>query len=72
VEQQLLALPEHLDSLSVFSGVRVARSLVLCVCFVIVVCNFVLFLLAIVLSVLLRYTVLIAPLVSSNSSLSIQ
>jgi predicted nucleotide-binding protein len=34
----------------------------------IVVCPFVLFLLAIVLSVLLRYTILIAPLVSSNSS----
>ena len=38
-----------------FSGVLVTQSLVLCVCFVDVVCPFVLFLLAIVLSVL-RYT----------------
>jgi hypothetical protein len=41
----------------VFSGVRVTRSLVLCVCFVdrcLSICTF--FLLAIVLSVLLRYT----------------
>ena len=37
----------------VFSG---ARSLVLCVCFVVVVCHFVLFLLVIVLSVLLPFT----------------
>ena len=34
VEQELLILPEHLSSPSVFSGVRVTRSLVLCVCFV--------------------------------------
>ena len=34
----------------------------------IVFCPFVLFVLAIVLSILLRYTILIAPLVSSNSS----
>ena len=34
VEQELLSLPEHLSSSSVFSGVRVTRSLVLCVCFV--------------------------------------
>jgi hypothetical protein len=34
VEQGLLTLPEYLSSLSVFTGVRVARSLVLCVCFV--------------------------------------
>jgi len=52
VEQELLTLPEHLSSSPVFSGVRVTRSLVL----LIVVCPFVLFLLAIVLSVLLRYT----------------
>jgi hypothetical protein len=30
----LLTLPEHLSSPPVFSGVRVTRSLVLCVCFV--------------------------------------
>ena len=34
VEQELLSLPEHLSSSSVFSGVRVTRSLVLCVCVV--------------------------------------
>ena len=34
VEQELLTLPEHLNSPPVFSGVRVTRSLVLCVCFV--------------------------------------
>jgi hypothetical protein len=45
----------------------VSRSLVLYVCFVVVVCPFVLFLLAIVFSVLLRYTES-APLVSWNSS----
>ena len=31
---KLLTLPEHLSSPPVFSGVRVTRSLVLCVCFV--------------------------------------
>jgi hypothetical protein len=56
VEQELPTLPEHLSSPSVFSGLRVTQSLVLCVCFVDLVCPFVLFLLAIVLSVLLRYT----------------
>ena len=34
VEQELLALPKHLRSPPVFSGVRVTRSLVLDVCFV--------------------------------------
>jgi hypothetical protein len=34
VEQELLTLPEHLTSSHVFSGARVARCLVLCVCFV--------------------------------------
>ena len=34
VEQELVILPEHLSLPSVFSGVRVTRSLVLCVCFV--------------------------------------
>ena len=50
MEQELLTLPEHLNSPPVFSGVRVTRSLVLYAVF----CRllFVLFLLAIVLSVL--------------------
>jgi hypothetical protein len=34
VEQELLTLPVNLSSPPVFSGVRVTRSLVLCVCFV--------------------------------------
>jgi hypothetical protein len=33
-QQKLHTLPEHLSSPSFFSGVRVTRSLVLCVCFV--------------------------------------
>ena len=56
MEQELLTLPEHLSSPPVFSGVRVTRSLVLYVCFVDRFCPFVLFPLAIVLSVPLRYT----------------
>ena len=50
VEQELPTLPEHLGSTSVFSGVRVARSLVFCVVFW--GSLFVLFILTIVLSVL--------------------
>jgi hypothetical protein len=34
VEKELLTLPKHPSSRPVFSGVRVTRSLVLCVCFV--------------------------------------
>jgi hypothetical protein len=34
VEQELPTLPEHLSSLPGFSGIRVTRSLVLCICFV--------------------------------------
>ena len=34
VKQELLILPEHPSSSPVFSGVRVTRFLVLCVCFV--------------------------------------
>jgi hypothetical protein len=33
VEQELLTLPEHLSPSPVFSGARVTRSLVFCVCF---------------------------------------
>ena len=53
VDPELLTLPEHLSSPPVFSGVHVTRSLVLYICLLMVVCPFVLFLLAIVLSVLL-------------------
>jgi hypothetical protein len=53
--KELLNLPEHLSSLSVLSDFRVTRSLVLCVCFP-DRCPFVLFLLAIVFSILVRFT----------------
>ena len=57
VEQELLSIPEHLRSTPVFSGVHVTRSMILWVCLQLVdVCPFVLFLFAIVFSVLHRYT----------------
>ena len=52
MEQELLTLSEHLSSSLVFSWLPVARSLVFCVVFYISL--FVLFLLAIVLSVPFR------------------
>ena len=54
VEQELITHPQHLSSPLVFSGVRVTRSLVFCDKF----CRslFLIFLLASVLSVLLRFT----------------
>ena len=57
VEQELLILQEHLSSPPGFSRVRVTRSLVYMYVLSIIVCPFVLFLFATVLSVLLRYTV---------------
>ena len=56
VDRGILILPEHPSSPPDFSGIRVTRSLVYMYVLLIVVCPFVLFLLAIVLSVLLRYT----------------
>ena len=51
VEQELLTLPEHMSSPPVFNGDRVARVLVfLCDVLKLVVCPFVPFVLAIVLS----------------------
>ena len=69
MEQELFSLLEHPSSPSIFSGVHFARSLVLCVYFVIGF--FVLFdglLLTIVLSVFLRFTDSDFPLASSNYS----
>jgi hypothetical protein len=72
VEQELLTLAEHPSSPPVSNDIRVTRSLVLCVCIVDRCLSFVFFLLAIVLSVLLRCTDSdYLPLVSSNSSQSI-
>jgi len=55
LEQELHTLPEHLISHPIFSGVRVTRSLVLCVCLVDRCLSFCPFFFAIVLSVLLRF-----------------
>jgi len=54
VDQELLTHPEHLSSPPDSSGVRVTRTLVICVMF----CRslFVLLVLAIVLSILLQFT----------------
>ena len=69
VEQELLTFPDHLSSPQVFSGVRVARSLVLCVMF----CRSLFVLLSLFFCLLcflsfLDLWILITPLVSSNSS----
>ena len=90
VEQELHTRPEHLSSPPVFSGVRVTRSLVLYVCFVVVVvwefyvrltywgffCRslFVLlyfFFWPLCCLFFFDIRILIAPLVSSNSSYSV-
>ena len=55
VEEELPSIPEHLSSPLAFSGVRVTRFLVLCVCFVDRSLSFLYFLFATALSVL-RYT----------------
>ena len=74
VELELLTLPEHLSSPPVFSGVRVTRSLVLCVCFV---CRslFVLlyfFIWPLCCLFFFDIRILITPLISSNSSMKIR
>ena len=56
VERELHSIPEHLSSSPVISEIRVARSLVFCVCFVDCCLSFCIFLLAIMLSVLFRFT----------------
>jgi len=56
VGQELPTLPEHTSSPLVLSWVHITRTLVNCVCFVDRCLSFALFLFAIVLSVLLRYT----------------
>jgi hypothetical protein len=65
VEQELPTLPEHLRSPPVFSGVRVTRSLVLYVCFV---NRFLCFFFWPLRCLFFDIRILIAPLVSSNSS----
>jgi hypothetical protein len=71
VEQERLTLPQHLSSLQVFSGIRVIRSLVLCVCFVDRCISFCTFSFGhYVLCSSSIYGGLITPLVSPSSSLT--
>jgi hypothetical protein len=66
VEQELLTLPEPLSSPHVFSGVRVTRSLVLCVC---VVDRYLyIFCWPLLCLFFFDIRILITPLVSSKSS----
>jgi hypothetical protein len=72
VEQELLTLPEHLSAPRFFSGVRITRSLVLNVCFAdpcLSFCTF--FFLPLCCLFFFDIRIVIAPLVSSNSSYSI-
>jgi hypothetical protein len=66
VEQELLTHPEHLISPPVFSGVRVIRSLVLCICFVDHCLSF--FFWPLCSLSFFDLHILISPLVFSNSS----
>ena len=68
MEQKLPTLLEHLNSHPVFSGIRVTRSLVLCVCFVDRCLFFYFWTLYCLPFIDIR--ILITPLVSSNSSSS--
>ena len=65
VEQELLTLPEHLNSPPVVSGVRVTRFLVLCVCFEDRCLSFLP-----LLCLFFDIRILITPLVSPNCSFS--
>ena len=65
MEQKLLTLPDHLSLSSIFSGIRVTRSLVFCVMF----CSLSFFFWPLC-SLSFHLQILITPLVSSNSSLS--
>jgi hypothetical protein len=67
VEQELHSLPEHLSTTPVFSGVRVTRSLVLCVWFVDRWFSFCTFFWPLC-CLLFDLRILITPLVSWNSS----
>ena len=68
LEQELPTLPEHMSSLPVFSGVRVTRSLVLCVCFVDHCLTFFFFSWPLCCLSFFDLHILITPVVSSNSS----
>ena len=69
-DQELPTLPEHLSSPAIISEVRVTQSLILCVCFVHRCLSFCIFFFFWPLCCLFFFDIriLIAPLVSSNSS----
>ena len=68
VEKEPLTLPEHLRSSPVLSGVRVTRSLVVCVCFVDHCLSFLSFFFWPLCCLFFFYLrILISPLASSNS-----
>ena len=67
-EKELLTLPEHRSSSPVFSGVRVTRSWVLCVCFVDRCCPFMRISFGHCCLFFFDLWILITPLVSSNYS----
>ena len=71
VEQKLPTLPEHSSSPLVFSGVRVTRFLVLCVCFVDCCVLLYFFFWPLCCLFFFDIQILITPLVSSNSSYNI-
>jgi hypothetical protein len=68
MEQELFTLPEHLSSPPGFSGVRVTRSLVWYVCFVDRYLSICTFFWPLCCLFFFDIRILIAPLVSSNSS----
>ena len=69
VEQELLTIPEHLSSPPIFSGVRLTRYLIWCVCFVDLCLSFFFWPWCCLSCFDLRILkFLITPLVSSNSS----
>ena len=72
VEQELLKLPEHTSSPPVFSGVRVTRSVVLCVCFVDRYLSFCTFFWPLCCLFFFDLRILITSLVSSHSSYHIR
>ena len=69
VKQTLLTLPEHLSCSPVFSGIRVARSLIFCVVFVDPCLSFCHFVLVIALSVRILITTSGYPFGSFNTFL---
>ena len=68
MEQELFTFPEHLSSPPILSGVRVTRSLALCICFVYRCLSFCTFFFWPMCCLFFDIRILITILVSSNSS----